>query len=171
MTTLLTAKKAWVKIHVAPSGSGRPAMPTSWMLIDQRRVKYQQRGSFLYSDGQYDPGYAGLLCTPGTSVTQTGPDTLQGVADLGGLDPGEIFSEAETKALGVKAYTLPFTAQLDDHGRLTKLSIQMPAAGSYPARTHEIDYTQYGTVAVPAIPTATQQTNAPSTFYKEFSGF
>jgi len=168
MTTLLTAKKAWVKVHIVPSGTSRPAMPASWMLIDQRKIKYKGDGPFLYGDGQYDPGYASLLCSSGTSVTQTGAGTLQGVADLGGTEPGEIFSAAEMKALEVKAYTLPFTAELDSHGRLTKLSIRIPAAGAYPARVHEIDYTGYGTVAVPTIPTAAQQTNAPRDFYTEF---
>ncbi len=170
MTLLLTPKKTWVKIHVAPAGvRGLPKLPTGWMLIDPQRFRTADGSPYLYGTDESDPGNASTVCTTGGNVTETSPGHFRGQADVGSHDDRSILSEAELKALGKKAYNVQFAAVLDAQGRLTTMSIELPAAGTYPSRVHEIVYNKYGTVTVPKIPTAAEQTKAPAIFYKEFS--
>jgi hypothetical protein len=47
--------------------------------------------------------------------------------------------------------------------------MQIPAAGKFKAGTFVITYDQYGTAAVPKLPTAAEQTKAPSALYRLFN--
>jgi hypothetical protein len=100
-----------------------------------------------------------------TDVTEISPSHFRGVTDLSDTGADEILSAGRLQALGRKAEHVTFTAVLDDSGRLTTTSLQLPAAGTVKASTYVITYDQYGTAAVPKLPTAAEQTKAPSFVY------
>jgi hypothetical protein len=72
--------------------------------------------------------------------------------------------------LGDKAKTIPFTATVDGQGRLTKLSLEMPAAGDTPPHKVEVKFTDYGSATAVQKPPAGQTQDAPATAYEFLNG-
>jgi hypothetical protein len=65
---------------------------------------------------------------------------------------------------------VPFTAGLDDQGRLSALTIQLPAANGQPSQTLEVLYTDYGTPVNVQRPAASEITEAPANVYSSLGG-
>jgi len=53
-------------------------------------------------------------------------------------------SQDETTALGVKAKSIPFSAALDNRGRLTRIEVDFPAAAGTPAYSAVMEYSEFG---------------------------
>lgn len=82
---------------------------------------------------------SGVVAAQGDAHDVTGTlDATKAGDDVGVLDSEDV------KAMGAGAKALPFTAKLDDQGRLTHLEIDVPKAGETPAGKWTIDLTGYG---------------------------
>jgi hypothetical protein len=67
---------------------------------------------------------------------------------------------------GTAASQVPFTAGLDDQGRLSALTIQPPPVNGKASPPIEVLYTDYGTTVDAQRPAASEIVEAPANFYK-----
>jgi hypothetical protein len=67
---------------------------------------------------------------------------------------------------GTAASQVPFTAGLDDQGRLSALTIQPPAVNGKSTPPIEVLYTDYGTTVNAQRPAASEIVEAPDNLYK-----
>jgi hypothetical protein len=74
------------------------------------------------------------------------------------------------KTWGAQAQNVPFTAGLDEQGRLSALTIQLPAVDGQQAQPLEVLYTDYGTKVEAQKPAATETTEAPDNLYTSLGG-
>lgn len=164
-TTLLTKDKSWEKVKMIPAHvSGLEPMPTKWMSLDPQKIKLKNGTPFVYV-AESDPGYTNEVFENATDVNRVSPGHFSGTTDLSGTNPDDLLSADQLNAMGAKATTVAFTAVVDGQGRLSTVSLQYPAAGKFKAGTYVITYDQYGTAAVPKLPTAAETIKAPSYVY------
>jgi hypothetical protein len=163
MTFLLTKDRSWMKVKDTPASPD--GLPRKWMSFDPKKLKYGDGKPMVYSHDSA-PKYAIVVFETADDLSRTSPGHFRGTINLGPLD---FLTAAHLKALGNKAHSIPFTAVLDDQGRLTTITLQIPAAGKSKASTFVITYDQYGTAAVPKPPTAAEQTKGPSVLYRLFN--
>jgi hypothetical protein len=120
-----------------------------WMHVDLSKVKGDTTDLDLTKPDA--TGATGLL---GAVVTAQGDaHTITGTLDATKTTDAGPFDTETIKAMGTAAAALPYTATLDDKGRLTKLAITAPKASSTPAGTWTISITGYGEQAAQAKPT------------------
>lgn len=139
----------------------------SWMHVD---VSKAAKGSELDID-LADPDLtgatglvAGVLTVQGDNRTVTGTlDATKATADTGLLDTDTI------KEMGAAAKSLPFTATLDDRGRLTRLEIDAPAADDVPAGKWAISISGYGQQSASPKPTGDVK-EMPDSGYETLNG-
>jgi hypothetical protein len=82
---------------------------------------------------------AGVVTAQGDKHTVTGTlDATKAGDEIGGFDTDDV------KAMGEAAKSLPYSATLDDQGRLTHLELDVPKAGETPAGKWTLDLTGYG---------------------------
>lgn len=140
-----------------------------WMHVDTSKLKgdaAKQLG--IGTDGADVTGAAALL---GTVVTAQGDarnitgtlDATKITEDLGMVNTTDI------KAMGSAASALPFTAALDDQGRLTKLELDVPKAGATAAGKWTIDLTGYGAQKAQEKPAGTVR-EMPASAYSMLNG-
>ena len=150
LKVLSIGKKAWAKVVLVPGNiSGLAYIPRRWMVLAPSKIKGGLPNG-LQKDS--DPAYAVDILANVSDVTQTSPGHFKGITDL--TDSGnKIVGATWITALGDAATKLPFTAALDAKGRLTTMSVVMPAAAKFPAFTYKLVYDQYATATVPKAPT------------------
>jgi hypothetical protein len=167
-----TARKAQLAMNMSASGqslkinvvmidkdvylkmTGVPSMPKKWMHIDAAKVK---AGSTLDVMPEGDPAGAGKMMNTVVDVQRTGEHGFKGTLDL---TKSPSANAAALKAMGDKAKAVPFTATVDDQGRLTDMTVQMsalqPGAGDL-----KTTYSGFGTPVSIAKPPASQTMEAP----------
>lgn len=129
----------WTKIDLGATLNKQLGLtPGTWMHID--RTKVTDRSQLpVNAAGEFT---IGTLLTGVANVQQTDSTHYTGTVDL--TDTNSLLSpdkDALTKA-GAKAKAVPFTATLDDQGRLT--SFKEDGATIDPALTVEITFTDFG---------------------------
>jgi hypothetical protein len=103
---------------------------------------------------------SGVVTAQGDAHDITGTlDATKAGDDLDGFDSDDI------KAMGAAAKALPFTAKLDDQGRLSHLELTVPKAGQTPAGKWTVDVTGYGAQQPLTKPTGTVK-EMPSSGYE-----
>ena len=150
LKVLRIGKKAWAKVVLVPNNlSGFAYIPRRWMVLAPSKIADGLPNGYQKDS---DPAYARDILANPSDVSQTSPGHFKGITDL--TDSGsEILGDARLEALGNAATKLPFTAALDAKGRLTTMSVVMPAAAKFPAFTYKFVYDQYATATVPKAPT------------------
>ena len=136
----------------------------TWMHVDATKVKDGD-------DLTLDPAAPDLT---GASALLDGVVTAQGDARsvTGTLDATKLGDDDgpwEIKhftAMGEAAKALPYTATLDDQGRLTKLVLDAPKAGDVPAGPWTIEVTGYGAQAAQEKPAKGEVTEMPENAYE-----
>ncbi len=115
----------------------------TWLHVDVTKVK---QGDDLTLDPE-NPDLTGATTLVDAVVTAQGDArTVTGTLDATELgDDHGPWAAADFTAMGEKAKALPYTATLDDQGRLTRLVLDAPKAGDVPAGPWTIDITGYGT--------------------------
>jgi hypothetical protein len=150
LKVLRIGPKAWAKVVLVPDNiSGFGYIPRRWMVLAPSKIAGGLPNGLQKNS---DPAYAADILAHAADVTQTSPGHFKGVTDLTGSG-NEMVGADWITALGDAAAKLPFTAALDAKGRLTTVSVVMPAAAKVPAFTYKLVYDQYATVAVPKAPT------------------
>jgi hypothetical protein len=120
--------------------------------------------------GQIDPVNTQKLLASTTDVRQADSRSYQGTLDLTkvagitGVDP------ASVTAWGADAKNVPFTAGLDEQGRLSALTIQLPAVNGQQAQPLDALYTDYGIAVTAERPAASQVVEAPDSLYSALGG-
>ncbi|HET6213303.1 MAG TPA: hypothetical protein VFE14_10570 [Micromonosporaceae bacterium] len=104
------------------------------------------------------------------SVEKATGATYRGTVDLTKVGNDNILVDEDVVGkLADAAKAVPFEATLDDKGRLIKLAISIPAAGTVKAQTWETTYADFGSVAKVEKPPAAQTIDAPATVYDIFN--
>jgi hypothetical protein len=135
----------------------------TWMHLDMTKVKNVQDLNLDMSHPDVTGAgqlLSGVVTAQGDAHDITGTlDATKAGDDLDGFDSDDI------KAMGAAAKALPFTAKLDDHGRLSHLELTVPKAGQTPAGKWTVDVTGYGAQQPLTKPTGTVK-EMPSSGYE-----
>jgi hypothetical protein len=114
----------------------------TWMHVDLTKVK--DSDDLTLDPANPDMTGAGPLV--GSIVTAQG-DARSITGTLDATKMGEStgpWENADFAAMGEAAKAIPYTATLDDRGRLTKLVLDAPKSGDIPAGAWTLDITGYG---------------------------
>jgi hypothetical protein len=162
---------SWVKLDFGAAADSVPAfkaMKDKYQHLDRSRVKNAKELDFDFAD--VDPASSDKMIAAIGDVKQTGEGTYAGTIDATKATDSDLLDEEVLKALGDKAKAVPFTAKLDQQGRLTEFGVQVPAAGSVPASTVTVKYANYGAATAVQAPPASQVVEASDQVYDIFKG-
>lgn len=109
---------------------------------------------------QIDPVGTANLLGAATDVKATGASSYAGTLDLTKAAGLAGLSQVTIDSYGAAASKVPFTATLDDQGRLSKLTITVPQGDPI-----DVTYADYGAPVTAAAPAASEITEAPASFY------
>lgn len=101
------------------SGKAAAAMGDTWLRVDGRKVPAGS-GMDLMPEG--DPAGANKLMTGLAEVRSDGPGRFAGTLDA---SKSATANKDALKAFGDKAKNVPFTAEVDQQGRLTRIALDM----------------------------------------------
>jgi hypothetical protein len=116
--------------------------------------------------GQVDPVNTANLLSSTTDVHATGARSYAGTLDISKAVGLAGVNQVTIDSYGSAAQNVPFTAGLDDQGRLSVLTIDLPAVNGQKAQPIEVLYSDYGTPVNVQRPAASQITEAPDDLYK-----
>ncbi|GAA1632925.1 hypothetical protein [Actinoplanes couchii] len=120
--------------------------------------------------GQIDPVNTANLLGSTTDVRSTGSRSYAGTLDLTKAAGVAGIDKVTIDGYGPDARTVPFTAGLDDQGRLSVLTIQLPAVEGKQSAPIEALYTGYGEPVTAEQPPAAQVIEAPADVYQALGG-
>lgn len=127
----------------------------TWMHVDMSKLKNAHDLSLDLARPDVTGAsqlLAGVVTAQGDEHHITGTlDATRAGDDLNGFDSGDV------KAMGAAAKALPYSATLDDQGRLTHLELDVPKAGETPAGKWTLDLTGYGAQQAQSKPTGAVQ--------------
>jgi hypothetical protein len=163
-------QESWMKVAFAHTENvtGLPKLPKKWMHIDRSKVKDDAGAELSYADP--DPAGAASLFRSAVDVRPAGTGGFRGTLDLTGATDSDLIGKDTVTALGEKAKSVPFRATVDRTGRLTSLSLDVPAAGKTPATTYRVSYADYGSAPPVTQPAAKDVQEAPATAYDLING-
>ncbi|GAA0961687.1 hypothetical protein [Virgisporangium aurantiacum] len=138
-----------------------PGVPSGrWAHIDGRRLtSFRAVGV----GGPDDLSGKLALVSALTSIERTGPDELRGTVDLS--TGGSVLPEV-AGALGDGLKNAQWQARFGPQGRLTWVSVTVPASGGIPAITTDTTYSGFGEPVVVDRPSAGDIVEAPENVYK-----
>ncbi|WP_250027510.1 hypothetical protein [Paractinoplanes maris] len=116
--------------------------------------------------GQLDPVNTSKLLSSATDVRSTGTGAYAGTLDLTKAVGLAGVSQVTIDESGAQAQKVPFTATTDDQGRLSELTIEIPAVNGQAAQPLKVLYSDYGVPVSVTKPTAAEVTEAPDSLYK-----
>lgn len=139
----------------------------TWMHVDATKVKNNDE---LTLDTE-NPDLTGASELVGGVVTAQGDNrSVTGTLDATKLtDDGGPWDVADITAMGEAAKALPYTATLDEQGRLTKLVLDAPKAGDVPAGPWTVQVTGYGAQAAQEAPAKKEVREMPDQAYDMFN--
>lgn len=140
-------------IYLKTAGIGGSS--DKWMHIDGSKISSDSRlGSML----QGDPAGAENLLKGIAEVERDGERRFKGTIDMTKSPTADAES---TRALGDKAKAVPFTAAVDEQGRLTELTIDMSVLAASLGQL-KATYSDFGAPVTVERPAASETTEAPS---------
>lgn len=140
----------------------------TWTHVDVSRLP--EGANVGLRPGQIDPANTAKLLTSTTDVRQVDPRSFQGTLDLTKAAGVAGMDQTLVKTWGAQAQNVPFTAGLDEQGRLSALTIQLPAVDGQQAQPLEVLYTDYGTKVTAQKPAAAEILEAPDNLYTTLGG-
>ena len=135
----------------------------TWTHVDVSRLP--EGANVGLRPGQIDPVNTAKLLGSSTDVHATGSNSYAGTVDLTKAIGLAGVSQVTVDNSGVQAQSVPFTAGLDEQGRLSALTIQVPAVKGQAAQPLEVLYTDYGVPVTVTKPTGAEVTEAPDSLY------
>ncbi|MGX6606279.1 hypothetical protein ACWKSP_29765 [Micromonosporaceae bacterium Da 78-11] len=118
--------------------------------------------------GQIDPVNTANLIGSTTDAHSTGANSYAGTLDVSKALGLAGLNQVTIDGYGSTAQNVPFTAGMDEQGRLSVLTINLPAVGTQQAQPIEVLYTDYGTPVDAPRPATSEITEAPADLYKTF---
>jgi hypothetical protein len=113
--------------------------------------------------GQIDPVNTANLLSSATDVHSTGGNSYAGSLDLSKAVGVAGLDRVTVEGYGSAAVDVPFTAGVDDQGRLSALTINLP-------KPIEVLYTDYGAPVRVTRPAASEITEADDSLYRSLGG-
>jgi hypothetical protein len=165
MTFLVMDQESWMKVAFGHTENltGLPKLPKKWMHLDRSKVK--DTSGLVLDFADPDPIGAASLFESTVEVRPAGTGEYRGIVDLTRAAGAELVDKETVTALGDKAKTIPFRATVDGAGRLTSVSLDVPAAGKTKAATYRVAYADYGSAPPVARPAAGDAQEAPQAAY------
>ncbi|MEV6849941.1 hypothetical protein [Actinoplanes sp. NPDC051411] len=164
---LVLDRKAWVKLAYKKPRKGH-TLPKQWLTLNyDKALRLNGGGPFDFGQ-ENDPGLVTQVFVYAQNVRAAGPGQISGTTDMTSMTGATFLGRDHFAALGSGARAVPFTAVLDGAGRLSSLSVQVPAGGKFAATTYHVAYTGYGSTARPEPPAAGDQIPAPDSTYELF---
>jgi hypothetical protein len=159
--TLIADKDLYVQVPgVTKAGT--------WTHVDVSRLP--EGANVGLRPGQIDPANTAKLLTATTNVQKVGSREYQGTLDLTKAAGVAGVSQAMIDAWGAQAQNVPFTAGVDEQGRLSAMTVQLPAMNGKPSAPLEVLYTDFGTTVDVKKPAASEVTEAPDELYTSLGG-
>jgi hypothetical protein len=150
--TLLIGKDLYVQVPgVTKAGT--------WTHLDVNRLP--AGANVGLRPGQIDPVNTANLLGSATDVHATGGGSYAGTLDLTKATGIAGLDQVTIEGFGNAAVAVPFTAGVDDQGRLSALTISLPQS-----KPIEVLYTDYGTAVQATKPAAAEVTEAPDSLYQ-----
>jgi hypothetical protein len=140
----------------------------TWTRIDMSRLP--EGANLGLKPGQIDPANTAQLLSSTTDVRQTDPRKFEGTLDLTKAAGLTGIDKATVQTYGADAQKVPFTAGLDEQGRLSALTIQLPAVNGKQTQPLEVLYTDYGVTVPDLKPAASEVVEAPADLYSTLGG-
>jgi hypothetical protein len=159
--TLLVVQDLYVQIPGVTKAN-------TWTHVDVSRLP--EGANVGLRPGQIDPVNTQKVLTSTTDVQQVDPRSFKGTLDLTKVAGITGVSPSTVTAWGDSAKNVPFTAGLDDQGRLSALTIQLPAVEGQQAHPLDVLYTDYGTTVTAERPAPSKIIEAPDKFYTSLGG-
>jgi hypothetical protein len=158
MQVIVTGADLWVNVGEMAAMAGAE---TPWMHVDLSEADHE--GFLGIGQGATDFASAAEMLRATTGVDQVDDRTFEGEIDLTRASSTMI----DEKRLG-NVPSLPFTATLDEQGRLTKLVVDLRDTGQAPADYLEIRYFDFGTPVEITPPPEEEVSTMPAVFYQLF---
>jgi hypothetical protein len=120
--------------------------------------------------GQIDPANTAQLLSSTTDVQTVDSRSYKGTLDLTKVAGVTGIDKVTVDSYGAAAQNVPFTAGLDEQGRLSALTIELPAVNGTPTKPLEVLYTDYGIAVTAEAPPAAEIVEAPENLYTTLGG-
>ena len=159
--TLLVAQDLYVQVPGVTKAN-------TWTHVDVSRLP--EGANVGLRPGQIDPINTQQVLTSTTDVHQVDSRSYAGTLDLTKVAGITGVDKSTVTTWGAAAKNVPFTVGLDDQGRLSALTIQLPAATGQQAYPLDVLYTDYGTPVTADRPAAAEIVEAPSDLYSALGG-
>jgi hypothetical protein len=140
----------------------------TWTHVDVSRLP--EGANTGLRPGQIDPANTAKLLTSTTDVQQVDSRSYKGTLDLTKVAGVTGVDQVTVNSWGTAASQVPFTAGLDEQGRLSALTIQPPTVEGKASPPIEVLYTDYGTTVDAQRPAASKVVEAPDNLYKALGG-
>lgn len=134
-----------------------------WQHIDPAKAKNIPELQFNWETSDLIGGQ--MIMKNVVTAKQEGSGRYTGTTDLSTVKSPVIDSDLLAE-LGAKAKSVPFTAALDGQGRLSTLTLKMPASEDVPAADLTVTYSGYGAATATAKPPANQTEEATAETYE-----
>ena len=135
----------------------------TWTHVDVARLP--EGANVGLRPGQLDPVNTSKLLSSATDVRSTGANAYAGTLDLTKAVGLAGVSQVTIDESGAQAEKVPFTATTDDQGRLSELTIEIPAVNGQAAQPLKVLYSDYGAPVSVTKPAAAEVTEAPDSLY------
>jgi hypothetical protein len=160
LKTLLVGEDLYVQIPgITKAGT--------WTHVDGSRLGNVSIG---LRPGQIDPANTAKLLASTTNVQMVDSRSYKGTLDLTKAVGLTGVDQVTVDSWGAAASQVPFTAGLDDQGRLSELAIQLPAVNGKASPPLDVLYTDYGTPVTADKPAASEIIEAPDNVYTTLGG-
>jgi hypothetical protein len=140
-----------------------PSIPASWMRVDKSKVT-KDAADDMYKFEASDATDATVFLAQLITVEQASTGSFSGTLDATKATDQATIDDDTMKTLGESAKTLPFTATVDDKGRLTAFTLKVPGVTS----PYEVTFNDFGTPMTEAAPA--DAVDAPEAEYELLNG-
>jgi hypothetical protein len=159
---LVLPSDAYAKVDLGPAAGAMIGIsPDTWLHIDPAKAPGAARlgikpGVDIFGPDTYVKGVA--------TATVSSPTEVTGTLDLSKSAPPGVAS-TEAAKLDASQRVVPFTATLDDQGRISKIVVKLPAIGVSPASDLTSTYSNWGVAVDQNKPPADKTVEAPALLY------
>ena len=174
MSFIIIGSERWIKMDLGPElNQAMKLSADKWQHVDPKKItdpgELKELSIDFSNPTSLDPAGAGAIFKALVTAERQSEGKYAGTVDLTQVKDAGAVDEELVTALGEKAKAVPFTASLDAQGRLTQLTLDMPAAGEVAAHKIVISYADYGAAAQPKQPAASEVVELPDQTYEMFN--
>jgi hypothetical protein len=161
----LIGDSLYAKLDLGPAASSIPGLAglgSKWVVLDKKKIGNSGLAASLVPGG--DTGTPETYIKGVVSAEKVSDTEFKGTIDLTKAAPAAVPAN-ELASLAPETKNAPFTAKLDEQGRINTIVIKMPKVGSRPAADLTTTFTDYGaSVDVPK-PAPAETVTAPEAVY------